>query len=345
MPRKNKEEYNTYMRNYMKKKNREIKGQPVLDDDFDPSAASEGKPVLDITKTGELVKETQELLKSDKSDSDAETDPVLKVIDKYGKYIPLVVEFMKGLKGSLPQLEQADNSPKAPEGWLSMSPMQKLNYKYSRSEWYAAGEAYDQAIESNYTNPAINIKHVDPNYEAHAPQNLQDLSSKYPEAPLINDSPPKNPAPVKEKPVETPIQQPSNSDVTDAPQDSPVVEDKTGAEADIKSAPAADKQDPIIAELQADNLKYLNLGSDYINELSDAELIKHLKDFKILEEKLKVFISLLPVHVKGMIFQTTKENLEELFKEKCPKKYKMIVKQKKVKKLLDFFEKFKTAIK
>jgi hypothetical protein len=48
--------------------------------------------------------------------------------------------------------------------------------------------------------------------------------------------------------------------------------------------------------------------------------------------------------VKGMIIQTSKEDLETLFKEKCPEKYAMVVKSKKVKELLELFEKLKTSV-
>ena len=61
-------------------------------------------------------------------------------------------------------------------------------------------------------------------------------------------------------------------------------------------------------------------------------------------EKAKPFIPFIPIQVKGMIIQTSKEDLEELFKEKCPEKYAMVVKSKKVKELLELFEKLKTSV-
>ena len=63
MPRKNKEEYNEYMRNYVKKARQEKAGKPVFEDDFDPSTAS-GKPVLNINKTSDLIKQTEDLLRN-----------------------------------------------------------------------------------------------------------------------------------------------------------------------------------------------------------------------------------------------------------------------------------------
>lgn len=331
MPRKKKEEYNEYMRNYMKKKNRENKGQPVFDGDFDPSSISDGKPVLNINKTKDLIKQTEELLKN--KGSETESDPILKAIDKYGKYVPLVVEFLKGLQGSVSQYNKKDLTPKIqpPEGWLIMTPMQKLNYKYSRADWYAAGEAYDIAIETGSMNPHINTSYVDPNYSA--PQNLQSLSRKYPEAPLVNNSPPQN---LKELP-NVPVDEEENKRLPE--------QDNRNKSSDTENSEEKEKQETqIISELQQDNLKYINLGADFVNKLKDEEFKNHLKNIDALIEKAKPFIPLIPIQVKGMIVQTSKEDLEALFKEKCPKKYEMIVKSKKVKKLLELFDKLKKEI-
>jgi len=334
MPRKNKEEYNDYMRNYMKKKNRENKGQPVLDNDFDPSSASIGKPTLDIGKAADLVKQTQELLKN--KNSDTESDPILKAIDKYGKYLPLALQFIQGIQGSLAQYNKKDVAPKIqpPEGWLSMTPMQKLNYKYSRSAWYEAGEAYDLAIETGNMNPQINNNYVDPTYQSQ-PQDLRSLARKYPEAPLVHDIPPQ---PLKET---APIQ----SDVKTGDQKLPEQSNESKS-SDVKNSETQgiSQEKEIIAELQADNLKYINLGADFINGLSEKEFTNHLDNIEALIEKAKPFIPIVPIQVKGMIIQTSKEDLETLFKEKCPEKYSIVLKKKKVKKLLELFESLKIII-
>jgi len=316
MPRKNKEEYNDYMRNYMKKKNRENRGQPALEGDFDPSSASNDKPTLNINKAGDLIKQTQDLLRN--KNSETEEDPILKAIDKYGKYIPLAMKFFEGMKGSIGDFNKQDKTPKlqAPQGWLNATPMQKLGWKYSRAEWCAAGEAYDAAVETGYTNPQVNTTYVDPTYTA-PPQDLRSLARKYPEAPLVNEAP--APAPIEEKPK---VEQHDD-------QEKPKVEQH---------------DDQLIQELQQDNLKYITLGSDFINELTDLEFKDHLKNIDDLVEKAKPFIELIPIHVKGMIIQTSKTDLESLFKEKCPDKFKIIEKEKLSKKLLELFEKLQKII-
>jgi len=334
MPRKNKEEYNEYMRNYVKKARQEKAGKPVFEDDFDPSTAS-GKPVLNINKTSDLIKQTEDLLRN--KGSETESDPILKAIDKYGKYVPLVMQFIQGLQGSMQQYNKKDLTPKIqpPEGWLNMSPMQKLNYKYSRSEWYAAGEAYDAAIESGYMNPQINASYVDPTYTAPAPQDLRSLARKYPEPPMANDS----------QVINTPVQSPANDKAGDQrPVQQANGNQSSNAENSEKEKLSTEKE-AIVAELQQDNLKYINLGADFINRLSDQQFKDHLKNIEALIEKAKPFIPLIPIQVKGMIIQTSKEDLEALFKEKCPEKYAMVVKSKKVKELLEMFEKLKESVK
>ena len=334
MPRKNKDEYNEYMRTFMREKAQKMKtGQikKVEDNDFNPSSANNGRPMLSLGTAADLVKQTQELLKNDGSEED---DPILKAINKYGKYLPLVMQFFKGLQGSIQTVNQIDNRPKiqAPAGWLNSTPMQRLNWKYTRPDWYAAGEAYDLAIETGNMNPAINTMYVDPSY-SQPPQDLRSLARKYPDPPLVKDTPTQSPTP----------QQTSNSDGAISAE-RPTIEEKTTEGAIQKPSVEQSQESKIISELQADNLKYINLAADYVNGISDEDFVNHLKNIDKLVEQAKPFIPLIPVQVSGMILQTSDKDLETIFKSKCPKKYELIVKEKKVKKLLDLFVELKKII-
>jgi len=331
MPRKDKEKYNEYMRNYMLKKNRELKGKPVLDDDYNPSQDVADKPTLDLNSATDLVKKTQELLKSEKGNPDADDDPVLKAINKYGKYIPIAMEFFKGFQAAaadFKQKDQANQAPKiqAPDGWLHMTPMQKLGLKYSRSEWYAAGEAYDAAVESGNFNPMINPNYVDKTYQQ--PQNLQALARKYPEPPMVSDS----------QPLNTPAPSPTNDKSGDQKPVQQVDGNKSSDVENSEKEKLPTEKEALVAELQEDNRKYIQMGINYINGMSDADFKKNLNDIDSLVIKAKPFIPFIPVHVKAMIVQSKKEELEEIFKNGCPQKYKIVVTSKKLKKLLDLFE-------
>jgi hypothetical protein len=196
--------------------------------------------------------------------------------------------------------------------------MQRLNWKYTRPEWYQAGEAYDLMIETGNMNPQINHQYVDPTYGQPAPQDLRQLSRKYPEAPLVHDSPQE-----KKEIVSRTVEKEGDP----SPEGHP-----------------SSQESQLVSELQADNLKYLNLGANFINGLSDKEFKDHLNNIEELVNKAKPFIPLIPIQVKGMIVQTSKEDLETLFKERCSKKYEMILKVKKLPKLLELFEDLKKAI-
>ena len=309
MPRKRKEEYNEYMKGYMRTKDRTKKTGAEKDFIQKPSkpVLVNGKPVLDISRAAKLVQDTRELIGENIDNKNAmEDDPLLKVMDRYGKYIPIVLELFKGIAASVK--EHNDNKPQqqqslqAPDGWLNMSPMQRLNYKHTRPEWYAAGESFENGVVTNYTNPQINTSYVDSTYRP-PKQNLQSLAHKYPEPPLVIDKP--QPEPEKK------TEEPSSKD--------------------------------ILAELQKDNARYIDLGASSLNNMTPEDFLKWIDDPE-LDKKIKVFIPILPVHVRGMILNTSKEDLQQLFKNKCPERYERLVELGKLENMLQLFEVLKIEI-
>lgn len=351
MPRKNKEEYNEYMRNYMKKKARLQTGKPLMDNDFDAAAAADGKPQFDLNSVNKATGMLKEVFTPADKQGAAEEDPVLKAIEKYSKYIPLVMEFMKGFQtaakdfqGSSIGQQQNPNIPKAPIGWLEASPMQRLGYKYTRPEWYAAGEAYDAFIESGTMNPAINTGYVDSGYDDAAERrrlaaarqqraegeakSLRELSHKYPEPPLASDSVPMQNEPTQERNQAAVQQADGNKSAarTEAPQQ------------------ATSEKEEIITELQKDNARYIQLATSYLNSMTIEKFEESIKNIDELVIKAKAFIPLIPIHVKGMIQATPKEDIETIVKDQCPEKYAWLKKHKKVDKLLELFEKVKKEV-
>lgn len=355
MPRKDKESYNEYMRNYMKKKSRLQTGKPLMDNDFDASAASEGKPKFDINSVNKATGMIKEVFTPANQTSPTEEDPVLKAIEKYSKYIPLVLEFVKGFQSAAKDFQgsQPANNPdipKAPVGWLEATPMQRLSYKYTRPEWYAAGEAFDAYMETGRVNPSVNIDYVDSGYDDAAarrreqmaqrqrmasgqdgsqPQSLRELSRKYPEPPLASDAPPIQNEPTQER-NQAAVQQADGN------------KSAVGAEAQTQEAPS--EKEEILNELQRDNARYIQLGVNYLNGLTIEKFEESIKNIDALVEKGKAFIPLIPIHVKGMIQNTLKEDIEEIVKNQCPEKYAWLKKHKKVDKLLELFEKLKKEV-
>jgi hypothetical protein len=168
--------------------------------------------------------------------------------------------------------------------------------------------------------------YVDPNY-SQPPQDLRTLARKYPDPPLVKDT----------------TQQTSNSGGT-ITADSPIVE-KTPTDGAIKKPSVEPSQDTEMEKaLIADNMKYLEMATSYINGLSDKEVVENMSDIKVLFEKVKPFLPFLPINVKGMILQMNEDVIKNLFEEKCPAKYKLIVENKKTKKLVELFEMIKKEI-
>ena len=329
MPRKNKEEYNEYMKGYMRTKDRTKKTGAEKDFIQKPSkpVLVNGKPVLDISRAAKLVQDTRELIGENIDNKNAmEDDPLLKVIDRYGKYIPIVLELFKGIAASVK--EHNDNKPQqqqslqAPDGWLNMSPMQRLNYKHTRPEWYAAGESFENGVVTNYTNPQINTSYVDSTYRP-PKQNLQSLAHKYPEPPLVIDKPPEETKPESQ-----------NSKNSDDTQNQKIL---------MEAKPQEPSSKDILAELQKDNARYIDLGANALNNMTPEDFLKWIDDPE-LDKKIKVFIPILPVHVRGMILNTSKEDLQQLFKNKCPERYERLVEKGKLEKILQLFEVLKVEV-
>jgi len=366
MPRKNKEEYNEYMRNYMKKRTRAIAGKPLMDDDYDASAA-DGRPTFDMNSVNKATGALKEVFKADKSPSVADDDPVLKTIEKYAKYIPLVVQFMQGFQTAAKdsamftgQGKTQDNTPKAPAGWNEMAAMDKLRFKYTRPDWYAAGLQYDEFVQTGQINPQINTSYVDNTYDDTAarrreqmaqrqrmaagqdgtnPQTLRELSKKYPEPPLASDT----------IPTESSLNHESSKTNDQEKSSLAHTENLRNADGVAKNAeqqiPKEENQEmELVKELQLDNARYIQMGVQFLNGLPMKKFEEHIKNIDGLVAKAKPFIPLIPTQVKGMLQNTPAKEIEEIVKTQCPEKYSWLKKNKKIPKLLELFEKLKKEI-
>lgn len=309
---------------------------------------SKGRPKkeLELDKIKEVNNVVKDILtpvnKNDfTSDSSIEeADPVLKTIEKYAKYLPLVQQFFAGFSESAKAFNQANanNNPtrnstiQPPEGWTSMSAMEKLKFKYSRPAWYEAGLQYDAYLEGA---GQVNTGYVDQTYNDDAyrrrmaqyqeqkqqneARSLQELQKKYPDPPLL-----------KENPIQ-------KSEPAEPKQEKP--EPKAEKVSEIKQENNENNQ--LVEELQQDNAKYLGLAINYINGLTDDQLLKHVEDVDSLYNKFKLFAPFLPVHVKAMIANTTREEWKEILEQQCKNKFNLLKEKGKVEAILDMFMKFK----
>jgi hypothetical protein len=364
MPRKNKEEYNEYMRNYMKKKSRAIAGKPLMDDDYDASAVADGKPTFDMSSVNKATGALKEVF-AKKGESSTEEDPVLKTIEKYSKYIPLVMEFVKGFQAAAKdssmfagQQQKQDNTPQPPAGWINMGAMEKLRFKYSRPDWYEAGLRYDEFVQTGQINPQINTSYVDSTYDDAAarrreqmaqrnriaagqdgtnPQTLRELSKKYPELPLASDSPPME-SNISQEPSKENEKEKNIVDSGD------VLRTSDGASKNAEVPKEENQETEIVKELQLDNARYIQMGVQFLNGLPMKKFEEHIKNIDGLVAKAKPFIPLIPIQVKGMLQNTPAKDIEEIVKAQCPEKYAWLKKNKKIPKLLELFEKLKAEV-
>jgi hypothetical protein len=308
-------------------------------------APTEARPAdFDATKKQEINSQTLiELGKQAfKNKETGQPEGFMMILEKLNEYAPLIKSFVQGfaanMKDSQAQKQQQQPQLQAPEGWSNMSPMERLKYKYTRPEWYAAGLRYTEGVQAGI-NPAVNTQYVDPTYSEKQPKNLAELQRKYPEPPMANDSPPSQ---SHEKPPTSAVKK----DIT--PQETiSSSQQKQGVfnKEEEQMIPSEKEQlSQVQQALQADNARYIQMAMQFVNKRGMKDFQKDVKDPESLAKLLGKFTFLLPVHVKSMINNTPASELEAVFKQACPEKYAWLVKQKKVPALLNMFEKLKESL-
>lgn len=357
MPRADPEAYKEYQREYMRKK-RALKKEDKMaakskNNDFDVPEAVMGKPeaTLDLKS-----KEVQALLKlaekANKKDEDlGDDDKILKYMAKAAEYAPMAQEIIKNLFAGFntaalnaqhAQPQQQQNTLRAPEGWEQLSGLQRLNYKYSRPEWFAAGEAYEAAKAAGgatYITP-VNTSYVDPTYRQppQEPRNLQDtrnqeisgharetlasLKNKYPEPPIVSDSPPAEAVEEKKKPE--------------------FVKNRTEEKEEKSEAP--DVGNPIFNAMTEDNNKYIELAFNWLESLSLEEFKGYVENIEKWKRKITFAKLLLPFQTKEMLKNTSVEEFVGIFKERVKEKYDWLKKEKKLDDLKKLFEELKGGL-
>lgn len=291
---------------------------------------------------GDVVNVADDFLK----DEYGKSSKTMSSIKKLSKYAPLIGTFLKGVGESIQRGQQQKQAQEnviqpiqAPAGWAIGSPLNNLKGKLTRSgeisEWYKQGLAFENQTS---VTPA-NIQYVDPNYREPTrnpipvpnqnpePKTLKELSEKY-GGDRWDDNIPEvqNNAPGTERTV--PLAVPST--------------DKTTDETTANKVEEISDLERVQQTLQADALKYLDFGVNFINGMEDKVFVKSLKDIeKLIEEFNTVYKPLIPIHFKEVIIQTPTEDLKTIIKERCPDKFKIIEKKKLTGKLLKLFDEIK----
>jgi len=352
MPRKNKEEYNQYMRDYARKKAQDKKGIKKISEpkDNDFNATDDPTPVLNLQS--ETAKEVLELSKTIFKDPDTgKPDKILTYIEQGAKYLPLAVKFMEGFMENMKafnakpvQAEEEEQKMQPPEGWESVSPLEKMKYKYSRPAWYEAGLAWDSYKESGVINPAVNINYVDKGYtpprrgqivhdQGAEPVSLNELSRKHPEPPLVDD---------QEKPTEN-LHDPKLEKVIEEKQKR-LNTPKEIKDKDVEEVKPEKVEEDIVKELQEDNIKYVQTAINFVGSMDFEKFKKDIDSLDSIIKKYETFLFLMPVQLKVMLKQTSDEEILKLFLKSSAEKYNWCKENNKLEKITEVFNNLKAKL-
>lgn len=303
------------------------KSQIKEDEDFNPSE----KPVLDFSSP-EAQKVLSVAKEGMKDPMTGEDDKILKYMEAGLKYLPLILKVVEGFRDSAQAFKIQQPAPAAaqieqniaPEGWNSMTAMDRLKYKYTMAEWYQAGELYEQRKALGSINPQVNINQQPPPITAREARSLSELQKKYPEPPLIKDDSPHD----------------------DHAESAEETERNPKASAALHDDKKEDvKMETLINSLNEDNMKYLTIAFDYINKMPEKEFQTMIKDLPSLQGKFEQYKFFIPVQLKAMISNTSPEDFENLISEKCKEKYDLLKKARKTNDLLELFRNIRESIK
>jgi len=339
MPRKNKEEYNKYMKDYMKDRNKKPSGKF---DDFDGT----NKEILNINgdATKQLITIGKDIFKDPKT---GKPDKIMSYIEQASKYLPLALKFAEGFLVNMKdfnarnpkQIQQSQPEMKAPEGWEHVSPMEKLKYKYSRPAWYEAGLEWDNFKQSGVMNPQINTDYVDPYYSQprrgqpihHDQQvnSLADLSKKHAEPPLINDQ-------------QSAINNEDNVQRHD-PKLEAVIKEKQSRNKEVKKV-ESNEDDEIIKALKEDNARYIQLALNFLSNMELKEFKNKINSLDQEVKKIEPFVDLLPIQLREMLKKTPDQELIAIFKSSCADKYDWCTKNNHLEKIVKMFNDLKSKI-
>jgi hypothetical protein len=308
MAYKNKEDYNRYMKKYMRERYQSANKNDAIEKIDEPDMLAEDMK-HEFNLSDPVIRKVFEMGKEQARKHEArDVEMILEKIEKYEKFVPVVAKFFQGFISSIKPQQPQQAQIRPPDGWLELSPMARLNYKYTRPNWYAAGLQYDNMMENGLIQPP-NIEQ--PQIVEHEPQNLQQLQGKYPEPPLLEHNAP----PQQEPPQQEPPKQENN------------------------------KMDTMINALREDNARYINIAVEHLNNMKNAELKKHLQKPDEIYSKVKTYKMFLPIQLREMLLQTQYHELMEILKEKCPKKHAYIAAQNLEKQVKTVYSEIITLIK
>ena len=344
MPRKDKEEYNAYMKEYMRKK-RASKRKKKEAGDMAKNADSDPEDFSAVTL--EDVQKGISVAKQATKDKDTgEVDGVLEVLDKVAKFAPLAEKLIEGFtsaakawKPPAPQVvHPVQQGPVAPPGWNQMSGLQRLNMKYKNPEWYKQGEMYEAGVGPG------NVHNVDPYYQVSQargveqsqggePRTLKELAAKHPDPPPVNEEVPMAKEQKPHKTIEDIKKEREANEATAKPAEP------------VEPAEPDNQESSVVEALQRDNARYVQMAVDFLKDMEMQTFKDYVANIDKLIETGKQMKALLPIHVRDMILNSPPDDIKRLFEEHCPDKYAWTEEQKLTEKLLEKYSEIQEELK
>ena len=347
MPLKDKGEYNNYMRQKMREKYWRDKGMSEAEiqkkrEEFAQKEAN--KLEIQQEQKEVFVDGLRDLLGEDLP----KDDPLFKSVDKYGRYVPVVLKFLDGFLGRVreakaeqEQQQEQQVIPQKPAGYGTIEALRyKDNPAYQRQVemWEAYLANGNQPINitktpSDYKPQKSNVYGQPTNQE---PRSLAELEKKYADPPVISQQPPAEPqqAPPKPQNEEKKPEQ---------------VEEQTKVEKLPEEAATEIAQQAQMQMVHAEINEKIEMVVNYLNSMTTEEFEKQVKDYEKSQKKMIAKIKMASVFMsstlKGAILGTKPEELEILLKDKCPEKYEYLKTNKKLTKYKNFFKKIQGVLK
>lgn len=351
--RKDVEKRQVYMRNYMRERARKKKQNS--------NEATQGVTMgKETDKIQEVISQVTDLAKDAAKD---DSDPVMKFISKYGKYVPMVVsavqtfaEALKGVnfqqQGQQQQPQQQVSRIQPPQGWLEASPMTRLNRKYDGvgniTAWYQQGITFENALATGQIEQAV---------QSHAPVAMeqtvqgtrratqQRASGEYASMDQLQqiaqnekwdskeDDQPMDLSQAKEVPrsdnapatIDEAIKKEKGSKKKKETVDQQEPQDPESAIDQLDEQTAKAELKEVGAMMVEENKKYLKLVIEYFKTRSLEEFEQDLDNAEgMIKKWLPILKLTMSSHTKHMIKEIPYADLEQMLQENDPKKYKMI---------------------
>lgn len=323
MPRKNKEEYNAYMKQYMKDRyhakksatgqtNSEPEQEP---EQFDPAQGTEAMPK-------ELMEIGKELVSKQAEKGDKTFGMIEKVLEHAPMVVGLIQKFAQGMADSQArQPQQAQAPPQPPIHYGTPKAVQYLD----DPAWVAQRDAY---LAYRSGQPVTQAPQpMAENYQREARQQ-QRQGLPAPQQKLTMEQLNRE-ATADLKPVE-PEQKgiPNDQRPHDPRLQAMADKEKESKEPEQVDEVIQEQKDAIINELRKDNEKAVELVVGWINGQTDEQLTKKLGQDEPFKEAYK-FLGFLPIQYRDMIVTLDADQVFTILEGGCPDKMKLVKKLKK----------------